>query len=128
MKKIFLLLIFLPALCKAQIPADSARYYYDQQKEICGNVLDANSAIRSMNGDSTYLVEFELGTRIENKKSLACTVFVLCKAGEYNTSDLRKKYTNAAICVKGRILHGHKDATREIPRIQVKSMDDVQLK
>ena len=123
MKKIFLLLIFLPALCRAQIPADSAKYYYGQNVEICGNVLDANTAIRTSPADTTYLVEFELGTRIDNKRNVVCQVSVRCKAGEYETAELRKKYTNTTISVKGFVLKG-----RAIPRIVVNSMSDVRIK
>ena len=137
MKKTFLLLFFLPAFSHAQISPDSAKYYFDKQTEVevCGKVIDVGMVAGVRDGKQFTGATLKFGNRQGTKKNIVFTATIpanepFSSIAEHDKywADLKKKYIDSTICVRGKIIAEYLDGYGKTPSIKVDSMANVRYK
>jgi hypothetical protein len=125
MKKLFFLLLSMPALCSAQIPADSAKFYYDSTVEVCGNVIDVTRDVSIVNGKPQNWLDLEFGTINGTKKSIMFTALIPVQE---LTPYSELEYMDAEVCITGKVIADYLEGYGKTPLITADSLAQVRYK
>ena len=132
----FLILVVFPAYCMAQIPADSAKNYFNQNVEVCGKVIGISASAQMNNNKGAMYVVLDFGNRIGNKKNVVFSAqfpaqqnFASADADKKYWEDQENKYVDSTVCAKGLItLWGTQYGSGKIPMMKLESQDNLRYK